>query len=252
MRAGDPAAFREFVARFRPLLRATARRLDAPLVPGDDLVEELLGDAALALTAAGARTPRSLAAYLVASLRHRFLNAERERRRRQASAERAWGTAEGSEGVVESTYGEATLRASRGAAGADAAPGGGALGRLAEALLAPLGETERALLVWASHDVPHREIARWLGITHAAARKRVERLRERLRADAVRYAAGASAADRAVLERFFRRAGGAALGHQPRAHSAAAVRDGGRAAGAGPSGESPSAARQAGGAESEP
>lgn len=77
MRRGDTGALREFLLRFEPLLEHHAHRLGASGGEPDDLVGETLEDAALALVVPNAQTPRSLPAWLVASLRNRLLNARR-------------------------------------------------------------------------------------------------------------------------------------------------------------------------------
>ena len=207
MRRGEAAAFREFLLRFGPLLLEHARRLGIPAAEREGYAVEVLGDAASGLAAGGVRPPRSLAAYLVTALRHRVLNAQRGRVRRERLAHAAAGEGEpAAERVVAPACSEHAIRSSRGPDW-DGAPLPSALARLAVALDDRLSDSERLLLVWVSHHVPHRQIARWLDISYAAAAQRIWRLRERLRRAALEHAAGASADDRAELERFFRRAG---------------------------------------------
>ena len=220
MRRGEAPAFRDFLLRFGPLLLEHTRRLGIPTAERDGYVVEVLGDAATGLAVGAVRPPRSLAAYLVTALRHRVLNAERGRTRRERLAHAAAGEGEPDrERVVAPACSEHAIRSSRGPDW-DGTPLPCALARLAVALDERLSEPERLLLVWVSHRVPHRQIARWLGISHAAAAQRVWRLRERLRRAALEHAAETRGDERAELERFFRRAG--VEGPTPLAEHAAA------------------------------
>jgi DNA-directed RNA polymerase specialized sigma24 family protein len=54
------------------------------------------------------------------------------------------------------------------------------LRRVQDALVAATTKEERALLTWHADGVSHREIAHWLGISYAAAAKRLWRIRRRL------------------------------------------------------------------------
>jgi hypothetical protein len=74
-------------------------------------------------------------------------------------------------------------------------------GRLSEALR----PDERQLLVAVAENIPQREIAEWLGVSYAVARKRLERLRARLTEVAMRYANSLEPDDARELQRFFRR-----------------------------------------------
>lgn len=205
MRRGDASALREFLLRFEPLLEHHAHRLGASGIERDDLVGETLEDAALALVAPNATTPRSLPAYLVAALRNRLLNARRGARGaavarvREPSAREAMPSDEG-------LCSESSLRASAGPGWEPPRPSR-PVAALASALFDDLSEDERVLLVWVSHHVPYREIAQWLGVGYAAVGKRVERLRARLRARADVHLASLNDADRAAVEALFTRAG---------------------------------------------
>jgi predicted ArsR family transcriptional regulator len=68
-----------------------------------------------------------------------------------------------------------------------------------------LSREERLLLAWVSEHVPQSEIARWLGVSHAAARKQLERLRKRLAITAREYCHSISGREHDELEHFFRR-----------------------------------------------
>lgn len=205
MRRDEEGAFTEFVARFHPLLLQQAKMAHVPPGERDELVTEVLGDVAVHVAAPGAPLPRSVAGYLVTSLRHRLLNARRNGARRERWSEGALTELETHpERAVLTTCSEASLRASRGA-GWEPSPLRPALARLAAALDGELTDEERRIVSWLGHKISHRQIAEWLGITPTAAAKRAARLRARLRNAAARYAAGCSAAERAELERFFQR-----------------------------------------------
>ena len=203
MRRGDTSALREFLLRFEPLLDHHAHRLGASGGERDDLVGETLEDAALALVVPNAATPRSLPAYLVASLRNRILNS----RRTAGGARRVRESALGDRpSAGDALCSESSQRASAGPGWEPPRPSR-AVASLASALLDDLSDDERLLLVWVSHHVPYREIASWLGIGYAAVGKRVERLRARLRARADLHLAASSDAERRALETLFTRAG---------------------------------------------
>jgi transposase len=74
-------------------------------------------------------------------------------------------------------------------------------GRLSEALR----PDERQLLVAVAENIPQREIAEWLGVSYAVARKRLERLRARLTEVAMQYANSLEPDDARELQRFFHR-----------------------------------------------
>jgi hypothetical protein len=78
---------------------------------------------------------------------------------------------------------------------------------LAAVFDAAMTADDRVMATWLANGVTQRQIAEWLGLSDAAASKRVSRLRARLRAVAARHAAGAEAGDRRVLAGFLRRAG---------------------------------------------
>jgi RNA polymerase sigma factor (sigma-70 family) len=203
MRRGDTLALREFLVRFEPLLEHHAHRLGASGGERDDLVGETLEDAALALFVPNAATPRSIPAYLVASLRNRILN----RRRSAGSVRRVRESALADRPTADDALcSESSQRASAGPSWEPPRPSR-AVASLASALLDDLSEDERLLLVWVSHHVPYREIADWLGVGYAAVGKRVERLRARLRARAELHIAASNDTERRVLETLFTRAG---------------------------------------------
>jgi DNA-directed RNA polymerase specialized sigma24 family protein len=214
MRAGESPALAEFYRRFRPVLVAASGRLAAD---GDreTLVEDTLTDAAVYLIAGRSAVPMSVAGYLVRGLRNRVLNdlraRERLARRVEAASEGGTGVGGGGadEAAVEGCSSEYGRRISAGPDGIDAAGAGvaPAVARLAAVLDAAMTADERVVATWLANGVTQHQIAEWLGLSDAAASKRVSRLRARLRAVAARHTAGAEAGDRRVLAGFLRRAG---------------------------------------------
>lgn len=83
MRGEDPRAIAELYRRFAPLLRRRAMLWHVGGASCDEIVDDVLADAALALMRPGADTPRSLAAYLLVALRHRLAAARRAAGRRE-------------------------------------------------------------------------------------------------------------------------------------------------------------------------
>jgi DNA-directed RNA polymerase specialized sigma24 family protein len=205
MRAGDSPALAEFYRRFRPVLMVAAGRLSA-VVDRETLVEDTLTDAAVYLIAGRGAAPVSVAGYLVRGLRNRVLNDMRARGRLARRVEAA--TEDGNdEAAVEACGSEYGRRISAGPDGPEAVGLAPAVARLAAVLDAAMTADDRVVATWLANGVTQRQIAEWLGLSDAAASKRVSRLRARLRAVAARHAAGAEAGDRRVLAGFLRRAG---------------------------------------------
>jgi RNA polymerase sigma factor (sigma-70 family) len=185
MRRGDPRAFVTFVDRYHRILVAYARRLRIYGGERDELASELLNDVAIAFVEPGVALPRSMAHYLIGALRNKVFNRMRAHRRhnrlvREAAIETA--SSPGLHGSVESWAAgcsEGIVRATRGPDWEYPALSP-ARRRLARMLDASLTETDRELLIAIGDQVPAREIASWMGISHAAVRKRTERLRARL------------------------------------------------------------------------
>jgi DNA-directed RNA polymerase specialized sigma24 family protein len=208
MRDGDHLALSEFVRRYRGLLMSYAERFG---VLGDDartLVMDVLEDVALHLMHDPEKVPRSMDAYVVASFRNQVLKTRRDALRSGRPAIDTTDTPlDAGPGDLDAPGGssQAMLRAAKGPAW-EPAPLNPALERLITMLDSVLTTEERRLLSWVSEYVPQSEIAQWSGISHAAIRKQVERLRHRLAATAKLYAASLSVRERAELMRFFRRA----------------------------------------------
>jgi RNA polymerase sigma factor (sigma-70 family) len=204
--SGDETAIRELFLLYTPLLRDQARRLGVDIGHRDEVVTTLLDDVVLHLMEYQL-SPRHLSRYLVASLRNRARNRHRDSFRRAATQERAYRDLDrfGQRAVAEShsAYG---LRASMTLDAEDACTVREPIAALAAKSAQLLSRDEMVMLVCVGRQVPLREIGAQLGISYAAARVRLHRLRERLRMLAIEHVASLKADDRRELERFFRRA----------------------------------------------
>src|SRR5437764_4174900 len=174
MRRGESASFERFVERFHHILLDYARRAGVPAIERDELVGELLDDVAIQLMTRSAPLPQNPRMYLLSALRHRLLNRKRGRERRQRvvaeAAHAAFGDAPAGRGESAAACSEALLRASRGPEWEET-PLPRAIERLSGRLSEALRPDERQLLVAVAENIPQREIAEWLGVSYAVARK---------------------------------------------------------------------------------
>jgi DNA-directed RNA polymerase specialized sigma24 family protein len=147
----------------------------------------------------------------VRGLRNRVLNDMRARGRLARRVEAGSGASDGGggsdEAAVDGCSSEYVRRISAGPEAQEAVGMAPAVERLAAVLDAAMTADERVVATWLANGVTQRQIAAWLGVSDAAASKRVSRLRARLRVVAARHAAGAEAGDRRILAGFLRRAG---------------------------------------------
>jgi RNA polymerase sigma factor (sigma-70 family) len=206
---GGSRAFERFVERFHRILLDYARRHGVPELERDELVGETLSDTAMRFMSRGAVLPRNPRMYLLAAFRRKLANSRRSRGRRHRVVSEAARDALADCDYADDTEiavgcSEGLLRESRGPGwqGPSLPP---VLERLSQKLSEALTEDERQLLVGVADNVPQREIAAWLGISHAGARKRLERLRARLLEVAMRYGNSLEPDDARELRRFFRR-----------------------------------------------
>lgn len=208
MRRGESAAFERFVEQFHRILLDYARRAGVPAAERDELVGELLDDVAIQLMTRGAPPPQNPRMYLLSALRHRLLNRKRGRERRHRvvseAAHAAFGDSATASGESAAGCSEELLRASRGPDW-ESTPLPRAIERLSGRLSEALRPDERQLLVAVAENIPQREIAEWLGVSYAVARKRLERLRARLTDVAMQYANTLEPDDARELQRFFHR-----------------------------------------------
>jgi len=208
MRRGEAVAFEHYIERFHRILLDYARRAGVAASERDEMVSELLDDVAIQLITRSAPLPQNPRMYLLAALRHKLLNRKRgsERRRRVVSeaARAAYADRDPSAGESAAGCSEEMLRASHGPEW-EGAQLPRVLERLAGRLSEALREDERQLLVAVAENIPQREIAEWLGVSYAVARKRLERLRARLTDVAMQYANTLEPDDARELQRFFHR-----------------------------------------------
>jgi DNA-directed RNA polymerase specialized sigma24 family protein len=205
LRTGDYWALREFLSRHRGLLMSHAERFGFDIVDARAVATDVLHDVARDLIEGRRVLPRSMDGYVVRCFRNRVLNEVRDARRRATSG--ATPPTHPEELSPESDTAGCSEAMLHSAAGPEweALPLNPAVERLAELLDGGLSKDERQLLSWVSEYVPQRTIAAWLGITYAAARKQLERLRDRLAVAARTHAESLSGQERVALLRFFRR-----------------------------------------------
>lgn len=217
LRAGEPAALRAFFLFYTPLLRDQAGRLG--IEPGDraELVTTVLDDFIVHAQDAVV-PPRDVARYLVAAVRNRVRNLYRARTRMRVLTERAATTLPGTEQrVVAESHSEYDVRTSLAASVEGLTPLDTAVTKLAMWSAQALRADDQSLMMGVSHHVPMRELAAQLGISYAAARVRVHRLRERFRKLVLQHVKSLDAEEQREVERFLRRAG---LCLEPRAERA--------------------------------
>lgn len=208
--AGVPDALEEFMTRFRRLLFDEAAGQGIAPADCDDCVSEVLSKIVTLLIAGRIGAPRAPARYVVQSFWNRWRSTREEVERRRDRFDAALVPAPGDgEWVIAGACSEHAWRASRGAdADEDEDTISPVLERLVSAFDEGITDEERTILGWLGRHVSQREIADWLGVSYAAATRRIWRLRERLREAAIRYADSLDLAERRELMRFFRRSYG--------------------------------------------
>jgi DNA-directed RNA polymerase specialized sigma24 family protein len=180
----------------------------------EDSVADVLESMMLRLLKPEVRAPKEMAAYLARVLHNRLVDVSRRRGGREATQH---GVADSSDVDV------ARLIAAPDTADSTASSMSPALERLARALVDPLTDEERQLIGWESNMIPHRTIAAWLGVSHAAATKRIWRLRARLREVALRYSASLASAEHREIMRVIRRNEAAESGRRSEAAEAVSL-----------------------------
>src|SRR3954462_8955452 len=208
MRASVPEAWTEFDGRFRPLLERYAARIGIPRWEWSCCITEVLDDEALRLIERSREPPQHMTAYLIRAVRNRHLALKRAAMRRDNRYAGAAAVAESLDGGVSPLVSEPTRRACeppRVSEERQTPPTG--VTRLAELLNARLSEEERQMLAWVAEGVPQRVIAEWLGINREAAKKRIARLCQGLRAAAEVLRGELPAETRREIDRLRRRAG---------------------------------------------
>jgi len=196
----SPVAWAEFEERFRPLLEQRALRFGIPTSDWPNCIDETIEDEGLKLARGQVPSPTSVAAWLVAAMRRRYLMIQRANRRREQYYRAAV--------VPEPTTGERVIASVHATSSRVAEPTSDGtrvrpLQRLAEIVAAELSHDERLLLAWSAEGVPQRLIAEWTGTRYETVRKRMQRLCGRLRSLARSSADSFPPGERRELERLF-------------------------------------------------
>ena len=206
MRLGDPAAFAQFIERYRPVMCEMAMRYGGTRDFGESIVLDVLHDVAEAIRAH--RVPRDvrLGAYLVGALRRHILGLrEKERRHAMLDGELAIPLDGAGEAAIPGTVSEYTLGATRPPdfdVDVDVDGAHDEIVRRYHAFVRSIvSADEWMLLGWKGERVPGREMAAWTGTSHGALRVRLHRLGERVIAHSRRWLATLDAPERAYLER---------------------------------------------------
>lgn len=204
IRQGDHDALREFTERFTPLLLNQAEKAGFDVADLETIAKDVLGDVAIALIAMGSRLPRcSMETYVMRAFRNRITSIHRRAAAEASEAAGSFEPGDSASNLWRTGCSEGTMRA---AMGPEWEPRqlSPALERLSTMLDEGLSAEERDLLSCVSEYVSQSEIAEWLGTTHEAVRKQLERLRKRLTAVARRYTQALTGAERAEIRAFFR------------------------------------------------
>ena len=187
--ACESRALIAFYTHFRPMLIERAVAFGVPIAERADAVETFLGDMLLSL-ATGDQLPAKLHSYVLVSFRRYAA------RRGQAQQVEDNALAEFQRDFTASNCNSA-------------------LKAFCDLLLAELDAEDRFLLAAKAEEMPLREIAGLLGLNYNAANTRLFRLRASLRDKAADVASRMDYSDRAVIEKFLRRARASAKGQLP-------------------------------------
>ena len=207
LRAHDGEAVEEFIRRYQALVLIQARRLRISPEERTAWAIDLLYHVASAIASDRAAIPRAVAPYLVAACRRKAHSEWRERTSRERwQMQCADDTGALDQRAVVSACSEASVRSTY---GPDWEPIAlpAVLERLVSVFEEGISPEERQLLSWIGQRTSYTQVAEWLGISRAAAVKRVTRLRNRLIEAALRFGASLDPADLAELARFLRRTG---------------------------------------------
>lgn len=204
---GEGAALRALYLFYSPLLRDQARQLGTPADERAELVTTVLDDFVLHVQDDRV-VPYDVARYLVAAVRNRIRTRHRDRARARAMYERAYSTTISSgQRIVAESHSEFSLRSAHPTADETSGTLATAITKLAEWSALMLRPEELVLMIGVSRHVPLRDVAKQLGISYAAARVRVHRLRERFRTLVLQHVASLDPKEKREVERFLRRAG---------------------------------------------
>lgn len=207
LRSRDGNAIEEFIRRYQALVLVQARRLRIAPEDRAHWAIEVLYQVATAIVRETASVPHSLGPYLVTACKRKAFSEWRDRLTRERwEVQCADETGGRNQRAVVSACSEAAIRSTY---GPDWEPVRlpPVLERLVSVFEEGVSSDERQLLSWVGQRVPYSLVAEWLGISRAAAIKRVGRLRDRLIEAALRFGASLDAADVSELARFLRRTG---------------------------------------------
>jgi DNA-directed RNA polymerase specialized sigma24 family protein len=198
LRQGNYDALQEFTARYAPLLVNYVERAGFRVADVETVAVDLLTDIATSLIQAHTLPKCSMETYVVRSFRYRLASLHRQSGRDVTAHEQLLdpqGASGCSQGTMRSSAGPEYER--------PALPP--VLQRLSSMLDEGLTREESDLLGAVSEYASQSDIAEWLGVSHAALRKQLERLRRRLRLIARRYIDALTERERAEIRRFFAR-----------------------------------------------
>ena len=198
LRQGNYDALQEFTARYAPLLINYVERAGFRVADVETVAVDLLTDVATALIQARTLPKCSMETYVVRCFRYRLASLHRQSARDVTAQEQMLDPQDASgcsQNTVRSSAGPEYER--------PALPL--VLQRLSSMLDEGLTREESELLGAVSEYASQRDIAEWLGMSHEALRKQLERLRTRLRLIARRYISALSDRERAEIRRFFAR-----------------------------------------------
>jgi DNA-binding CsgD family transcriptional regulator len=198
LRHGNHDAMQEFTVRYAPLLMDYVERAGFRVADVETIAANLLSDIAASFIPRRSLPQCAMETYVVRCFKYRLASLHRQAEREASACEQLLDPREAS------GCSEAALRSS---AGPDYEPPAlpPVLQRLSSMLDEGLSREESELLGMVSEYASQSDIARWLGMTHDALRKKLERLRRRLRIIARRYIAALSEKERAEIRRYFAR-----------------------------------------------
>jgi RNA polymerase sigma factor (sigma-70 family) len=196
LRQGNYDALQEFTARYAPLLINYVERAGFRVADVETVAADLLTDIAASLIQTRSLPQCSMETYVVRCFRNRLASLHRQSERDVRAHEQMLDPQDASgcsQGTMRSSAGPEYERA--------ALPP--VLQRLSSMLDEGLTREESDLLGAVSEYASQSDIAEWLGMSHDALRKQLERLRRRLRLIARRYINALSSRERAEIRRFF-------------------------------------------------
>lgn len=195
---------KEFTERYIPLLLDYAEQAGFAGVDIESVAGDVLSDVARALIAMRSGVPHcSMETYVTRAYRNRVISIRRQARDAFLTSDAVEPDEDG-DAMWRTGCSEGTIQATK---APDYEPHllSPALERLSTMLDEGLSREERELLTGVSAYASQSEIAEWLGMSHDAVRKQLERLRKRLTLVARRYTEALTGAERAEIRRFFRR-----------------------------------------------